>query len=135
MACLDTTVLVDLARPGGKWKRRALEKVRELADRGEQLVTTRFNLAELYVGVARSADPGREERAIQAVLDALGVLEFDDAAARMFGQITAQLQQAGTPSGDMDVLIAATSLAASHGLVTRNPAHFRSIPGLAVDAY
>jgi hypothetical protein len=43
VACLDTTVLVDLARTDGGWKRRALEKVRDLVDRGERLVTTRFN--------------------------------------------------------------------------------------------
>ena len=135
MACLDTTVLVDLARPGGKWKRRALDKVRELVDRGEGLVTTRFNLAELYVGVERSDDPEREEGAIQAVAGDFGVLDFDDRAARLFGQITAHLQTVGRPAGDMDVLIAATSMGAGHCLVTRNPAHFKSIPELAVQTY
>ena len=135
MACLDTTVLVDLARPGGKWKRRALDKVRELVDRGEGLVTTRFNLAELYVGVERSDDPEREEGAIQAVAGDFGVLDFDDRAARLFGQITAHLQRIGKPAGDMDVLIAATSIGAGHCLVTRNPAHFKSIPELVVQTY
>ena len=135
MACLDTTVLVDLARPGGKRKRDALEKVRELVNRGEGLVTTRFNLAELYVGVERSDDPQREERAIQAVAGDFGILDFDDRAARLFGQITAHLQRIGKPAGDMDVLIAATSMAAGHCLVTRNPAHFKSIPELAVQTY
>ena len=135
MACLDTTVLVDLARPGGKRKRHALEKVRELVNRGEGLVTTRFNLAELYVGVERSDDPEREEAAIQAVAGDFGVLDFDDRAARLFGQITAHLQRIGKPAGDMDVLIAATSMGAGHCLVTRNPAHFKRIPELAVQTY
>jgi len=135
VACLDTTVLVDLARPGGKWKTRALDKVRELVSRNEGLATTRFNLAELYVGVERSDDPEREERAIQAVADDFGVLDFDGRAARLFGQITAHLQTIGKPAGDMDVLIAATSMAAGHCLVTRNPAHFKSIPELAVETY
>lgn len=135
MACLDTTVLVDLVRPPGEWKRRALEKVRELVRRGEGLVTTRFNLAELYVGVERSDDPQREEAAIQAVAGDFGVLDFDDRAARLFGQITAHLQRIGKPAGDMDVLIAATSMGAGHCLVTRNPAHFKSIPELAVQTY
>lgn len=35
----------------------------------------------------------------------------------------------------MDVLIAATAMAAGHCLVTRNPAHFKSIPELAVETY
>ena len=135
MACLDTTVLVDLLRPHGEWKRRALEKVRGLVRRGEGLVTTRFNLAELYVGVERSDDPEREEGAIQAVAGDFGVLDFDDRAARLFGQITAHLQRIGKPAGDMDVLIAATSMAAGHCLVTRNPAHFTGVPELAVETY
>ena len=135
MACLDTTMLVDLARPAGKWKRRALAKVRELADRGEGLVTTRFSLAEMYVGVERSDDPDREERALEAVIEPLGVLDFDDRAARLFGQITAYLQTLGQPAGDPDVLIAATSMASGHVLVTRNPAHFAGIPDLTVETY
>jgi predicted nucleic acid-binding protein len=135
VACLDTTVLVDLARPAGKWKRRALAKVRELVDRGEGLVTTRFNLAEMYVGVERSDDPDREERALQTVIEPLGMLDFDDRVARLFGQITAHLQTIGKPAGDMDVLIAATSMASGHALVTRNPAHFAGIPNLPVESY
>ena len=135
MACLDTTVLVDLVRPDGKWKRRALAKVGELVDRGEGLVTTRFNMAEMYVGVERSDDPDREEQALEAVIEPLGVLDFDDRAARLFGQITTHLQKIGKPAGDMDVLIAATSIQSGHALVTRNPAHFQGIPGLAVESY
>jgi len=135
VACLDTTLLVDLARPEGKWKRRALQKLRQVVDRGERLVTTRFNLAELYVGVERSDDPERDERAVQAVVGDLGVLDFDDRAARLFGQITAYLQKTGRPTGDMDVLIAATSMAAGHWLVTRNASHFENIPDFAVETY
>ena len=135
MACLDTTVLVDLVRPAGNWKRRAVAKVRELVGRGEGLVTTRFNIAEMYVGVERSNEPDREEQALQAVTEPLGVLDFDDRAARLFGQITAHLQTIGKPAGDMDVLIAATSMASGHVLVTRNPAHFAGIPDLAVESY
>lgn len=135
MACLDTTLLIDLARPGGRWKRRALEKVRQLVDRGEALVTTWLNLAELYVGVERSRDAWREERAVQAVVGELGVLDFDDRAARLFGQVTAHLQRIGKPAGDIDVLIAATSMAAGHCVVTRDASHFQNIPEFAVETY
>jgi len=135
VACLDTTLLVDLARSGEKWRRRALEKVQQLVDREEGLVTTRFNVAELYVGVERSGNSEREETAVRAVLGEFGILDFDERAARLFGHITAHLQRIGEPAGDMDVLIAATSMAARHCLVTRNPAHFKNIPDLAVETY
>jgi len=135
MACLDTTVIVDLGRSGGERKRRALEKVQELIDRGERLVTTRFTMAELYVGVKLSKDPEREERDLQAVMRELLVVDFHDRAARMFGHIKGHLRSIGRPAGDMDVLIAATSMAAGHCLVTRNPAHFKNVPDLAVETY
>jgi predicted nucleic acid-binding protein len=112
-----------------------MAKVRELIDRGERLVTTRFNMAEMYVGVERSDDREGEEQAVRTVIEPLGVLDFDEPAARLFGQITAHLQRIGRPAGDMDVLIAATSMAAGHSLVTRNPAHFDAIPEMVVEGY
>lgn len=135
MACLDTTVLVDLGRPRAKASARAFRKVEELAGRGETLATTRFNVAELYVGVARAGNANAERRAVQALLEDLEILEFGDPAARLFGQITAHLQAIGRPAGDMDVLIAATAMAAGHCLVTRNVPHFANIPALAAESY
>lgn len=135
MACLDTTILVDLIRRHSKLRPRALRKLRQLLHRGELLVTTRLNVAELYVGVERSDDPEREERLVHEALQGLGILDFEQRGARLFGRISAHLQEIGQPAGDMDVLIAATSMAAGHCLVTRNPAHFKSIPELAVESY
>jgi len=135
MACLDTTVLVDLIRRRAKWRGRALAKVAELSDRGETLATTRFNLAELYVGVHRSDHPDHERRAVEGVLHDLEILEFDGVAAQLFGRLTALLQQSGTPAGDMDVLIAATAMVRQHSLITRNPSHYANIPALTVEAY
>lgn len=135
MACLDTTILVDLTRRGPNLRNRAFQKVQELLARGEFLATTRFNVAELYVGVERADDPDREGQLVEEALEGLAILDFDDRAARFFGRITAHLQQIGQSAGDMDVLIAATCMAAGHGLITRNPAHFQNIPEIAVETY
>lgn len=135
MACLDTTILVDLMRRRAKLRPRALRKLQQLLDRGELLVTTRLTVAELYVGVERSDDAEREEQLVQAALQGLGILDFDDRGARLFGRISAHFQEMGQPAGDMDVLIAATAMAAGHCLVTRNPAHFKNVPDLAVETY
>lgn len=136
MACLDTTFLIDLSRRGASRHRaRARKKLRELVGRGEAMVTTRFNVAELYVGVFRSPDSAREDKAVRAVLGGVEILEFSDAVARIFGRITAHQQIVGQPAGDMDVLIAATALAANHSLVTRNPSHFGNVPGLSAESY
>lgn len=136
MACLDTTFLIDLAGGGGKRRKSmATAKLRDLVSRGETLVTTQFNVAELYVGVNRADDHESEERAVAAVLAGLRILGFDDRAARLFGRLTAHLQSIGRPAGDMDVLIAATALAAGQSLVTRNPTHFANVPELVVEGH
>ena len=135
MACLDTTILVDLMRRSSELRARAFQKLQQLLDRGEFIVTSRFNVAELYVGVERSDHPDREEQLVREVLQPLGVLDFDERAARFFARIAAHLQQSGQPAGDMDVLIAATCLAAGHALVTRNPTYFANIVDLTVETY
>jgi predicted nucleic acid-binding protein len=57
-------------------------------------------------------------------------------AAKSFGRTVAHLRHIGRPTGDLDMLIAATSLAGGHALlITRNPSHFASIPGLTVERY
>lgn len=136
MACLDTTLLIDLTRSGRDRRALALAKLGELLARGEKLATTRFNVAELYVGVHRSTLPDVEQRAVDAVLDGLIILDFTHACAILFGQMTARLQRIGRPVGDMDVLIAATALAWAHPvIVTRNPDHFADLPGLTVESH
>jgi len=135
MACLDTTMLIDLAGRSAALRKRALDKLKELVKRGESLVTTRFNVAELYIGIVRSDNPRAEEAAVQSLLADFGILEFDDKAAWVFGQVTAYLQNAGRPAGDMDVLIAATAMVAGHSLITRNISHFSNIPQLVVEQY
>jgi predicted nucleic acid-binding protein len=135
MACLDTTMLIDLAGRGGRLRKRAIAKLKDLVRRDEVLVTTRFNVAELYVGVARSDNPRAEEKAVHSLLKDFGILEFDNRAAWLFGRLTAHLLGTGQPVGDMDVLIAATAMAAGHSLITRNIAHFVNIPELTAETY
>lgn len=135
MACLDTTFLIDGNRGGPSLQARCLAKLDDLAARGESLVTTCFNVAELYVGVAKNKDPVSQEKELQRILSPLSILDFNSKAVRLFGQITAILHQAGRPVGDMDVLIAATAMAHGHLLITRNMAHSRSIPSLLVEQY
>lgn len=135
MACLDTSVLIDVSRRRSRRRSRAAAKLRDLLAAGQSLVTTRLNLAELYVGIQRSDDPRREARVVSAAVRDLEILEFDDRAARLFGEITAHLYRIGQPIGDMDAMIAATSIANGHVLVTRNATHFANVPHLAVETY
>lgn len=57
MACLDTTLLLDLRGRGGrKLQERARQKILQLTRTGEDLAITVFNLAELWVGIERADD-------------------------------------------------------------------------------
>jgi tRNA(fMet)-specific endonuclease VapC len=135
MACLDTTILIDLGRRGVARREQAARKIEGLAAQGQTIVTTRFNVAELYVGISRSRHAEEDDKAVQTLLSRFEILEFSDAAARLFGFITGFLQQIGRPAGVMDVLIAATAMAYGHTLITRNAQHFRHIPLLVVEEY
>jgi tRNA(fMet)-specific endonuclease VapC len=136
MALFDTTVFIDLGGRGGKRRQVETETlVRQLLAGGDSLFTTRVNVAELYAGAELSNDPVAEHKAIQDYLTWIGVIEFDDRAARQFGRLRSDLQKRGRLVGDMDILIGAIALANGHSVVTRNVAHFAEMPGLTVISY
>lgn len=89
---------------------------------------------ELHFGLARLPTPAREARAqaLDNFLRPVTVLAFDDAAARSAARLRAALEAKGTPIGPHDLLIAATALAHSVTLVTRNISEFSRVEGLAL---
>lgn len=117
MACLDTSLLIDLCRRNPARRLAARDKIRELGRRGEALAVTRFNVAELLVGMFRSLDPVRERQSIDTVLMGLEILEFSDQASLVFARMTAHLLEMRKPAGDMDVLVAATAVASGRSIV------------------
>ena len=100
---------------------------------------TAVTLAELTLGpLVASADDERvrrEERLRQAKADFI-VLPFDRAAARAFGQVSADLRAAGRKASARryDALIAAIAIANGLSLYTANPDDFVGISGLEVVA-
>lgn len=136
MACLDTSLLLDLSGRGGRGlQQRARRKLEELHAAGEALATTRFTVAELWVGIERSAAPGKEQIAVQQLLRPLVILDFDETGARAFGRLVSYLQVRGLTTGDMDALIASIALVSGHSIVTQNTRPFENIPGLKVEGY
>lgn len=136
MALLDTTVFVDLQGRGGRARQMEAEEIlRELLSNGEALVTSRINVAELYVGVELSKGPEVESKAIADFLEWVAVVELNDACARSFARVRADLQRRGRLVGDMDMLIGEIALANGHAVVTRNAGHFGEMQGLRVIGY
>jgi predicted nucleic acid-binding protein len=136
LACLDTDVLVDLTgRSGRALAQRAIASVLSIRGTGEEICTTRFNAAELYLGVELSNDRRRQQLAVQSILSRMRVLDFDDRAARQYARIVSILTRLGLPIGEVDSLIASVALANGESLVTRNVRHFRVVAGLTLVTY
>jgi tRNA(fMet)-specific endonuclease VapC len=136
MACLDTTVLIDLGGRGGKaLQGAARRKLEGLVAAGEPIVISRFTLAELFVGVHLCDDPATETKAVEAATRPFVILELTPDATMRFGAIVALRRQMGQPIDGLDALIAATASSAGHRLITRNAKDFVGVPGLVVESY
>lgn len=99
----------------------------------EDQFTSAVVVGELYKGAFRSPDVGHHLDNIENhLLPALTVLPYEIAAARVYGQIRAHLEQAGRSLADADLQIAATALLHDLELVTGNVRHFSRVPGLRI---
>jgi len=135
MACLDTTVLLDLIGRGGRRKQAAAElKMRQLEHDLPHSIT-RFNFAELLVGFELATNLERERAVFDRILARLRILEFDAKSMRLYAAIFVRLHALELLPGTMDMLIASVALAHGQRLVTRNVRHFEYIPGLRVETY
>ena len=100
--------------------------------RADQYTST-VVVGELYKGAFRSEDVERHLGNIEKrVLPSVTVIPYDLAAARVYGQVRAELEQAGKLLADADLLIAATALLHDLEVVTGNVRHFARVPGLRV---
>lgn len=83
--------------------------------------------AELMYGLKSLSPTHRLHAAVHRFLKVTTALAWDAEAADFFAEIKFQLRSAGTPIGDMDMLIAAHALAADAVLVTNNTRHYEQI--------
>ncbi len=92
-----------------------------------------LTLAELQLGVEKSARPEKNADALAQLIAILTVLPFDDKAATEYGKICAYLQKRGTPIGTIDTLIAAHAKSEGMTLVTNNVREFERVPELNIE--
>jgi tRNA(fMet)-specific endonuclease VapC len=112
---LDTNMASDVIRGTFPRVRERLVKVPM-----EQLWVSAVTEAELLFGVARRPEAARLKTAVGEFLLRVPALPWDSAAAREYAQIRATLERAGTPMGNLDMMIAAHALAVEAVLVTRD---------------
>ncbi len=90
----------------------------------EELATTSITVAELLYGANKSEHTARNLAAVDALLSVLVILNFDETAARLYGQMRAVLEKNGQRLSDLDLQIASIALAWNVVLVTHNQDHF-----------
>jgi tRNA(fMet)-specific endonuclease VapC len=101
----------------------------------EEVAIASITASELLHGVRRATTVDQRNRRstyVERLLADLPVLAFDLAVARVHAEIWADLSARGLHPGAHDLLIAATAARYGYGVATRNPAHFRMVPGLEV---
>jgi tRNA(fMet)-specific endonuclease VapC len=79
-------------------------------------------LYELEVGIARSSRPRQRRESLDALLEVIHILPFDERAARASAELRGL--------GPIDTLIAGTALVYSATLVTHNTKEFSRVRGL-----
>jgi tRNA(fMet)-specific endonuclease VapC len=123
---LDTDVVIELLRGN----ERVIERRRQTKDR---VVTTWMVASELYYGAAKSLHPDENRKVVGDFLAMTDVLEMDEAAARQFGSLKADLEREGQRLADADLLIAAAAIARNAVLITGNRRHYDRINDLAIE--
>ena len=121
---LDTNIVSDLVRnPQGK----VAQHIRKVGE--AQVCTSIIVAAELRYGAAKKGSP-RLSAQLEAVLGVLAVLPFETPADAAYGLLRTRLEQAGTPIGANDLLIAAQTLSLGSTIVTDNEKEFTRVRSL-----
>jgi tRNA(fMet)-specific endonuclease VapC len=97
-----------------------------------QVLISAVTEAELLFGAARKREAVRLKTAIDEFLLRVDSLPWDSNAARRYAGVRAALEIAGTPMGNLDMMIAAHALAEEAVLVT-NDRSFRRLKDLKIE--
>jgi tRNA(fMet)-specific endonuclease VapC len=125
---LDTNICIYLIK---QKPQKVLDKFRSLAisDVGISSIT----VAELEYGVAKSQQQEKNRTALLQFLLPLEIVEFNQAAATIYGTSRSDLESRGLIIGAMDMLIASHALSLGVTLVTNNVREFSRIPTLPLE--
>lgn len=127
---LDTNICIHAI------KRNAPEVLRRLEKTSPQDVAiSSVVAAELWTGVMKSRERQRNEQALREFLAFVEILDWPAEAARVYGEIRAELEAKGRSIGAMDLLIAAHAVHERATLVTRNSDGFERVEVLKFETW
>jgi tRNA(fMet)-specific endonuclease VapC len=127
--CFDTDVMSAFVRRNGG--PASLARRVGVLDASEQS-TTAITVGELLFGARRRGNR-HLEGVLERLIGDLHVHSFDEAAARTYASLRADLESRGQPLADADLRIAAICVSLDLTLVTGNTQHFERVPALRVE--
>lgn len=123
---LDTTVLINLERNGGRPD--------QFADPRDEVAIAAITAAELLVGVELASSIHRRARHsfVEEILRRIRIESYDLVVARLHANLIAQGRRTGRPRQAHDLIVAATAGATERTVVTLDRAGFEGRPGVDV---
>ena len=125
---LDTNVCVDFLN---RRYPSVAERIRGSSP--DDLALSSVVVAELRHGADRSAKRAENHDRLDVLTAEIQCLDFDLAAARVYGRMRSALEAGGEPIGPYDMMIAAHALSQRLILVTDNEREFRRVEGLEIE--
>jgi tRNA(fMet)-specific endonuclease VapC len=125
---LDTNACIALINGHPATVRARLQKATASGDR---VLVSSIAAFELWYGVAKSTRKEFNRKRVETFLAGpIFVLPFEEADARVAGEVRATLEAAGKPIGAYDVLMAGQALRHQLTVVTANVSDFSRVKGL-----
>lgn len=128
MILLDTNVLIAFFNGN----QTVLDRIRLGIN---QIALSTLVVAELDYGAKASQRSQENLQKLYRFVDITQVVPFTFECAKIFGTIKSKLRKLGKPTGEMDALIAATTMSHKSTLATLNRKHFENVQGLKMEIW
>lgn len=89
--------------------------------------------SELYYGAQKSQRVQTNLEALNNFLLPFRIVDYDESASFLYGELRADLEKRGQPIGPLDMMIAAHALSLDVPLVTNNTKEFERVRGLKLE--
>ena len=90
-------------------------------------------LMELYYGAYKSKRVASNLAKIKTIENTLEIISISRELVEIFGILKSNLEKAGKPLDDFDLILASTAMTHNLTIVTHNEKHFRRIDGLKIE--
>ena len=91
--------------------------------------------SELYCGAQKSQRVQTNLEALNHFLLSFRIVDYDESASFLYGELRADLEKRGQPIGPLDMMIAAHALSLDVPLVTNNTKEFERVKGLKLESW